>query len=103
MAYFERSGISEHMRQTRVGPILASTSCRYRRPLEYPDVVTIGTRIGDVGVDRFTMYYRVVSRTLGAVAAEGEGVVVMYDYANRCKAPLPDAVRAAMEAIAVSG
>jgi acyl-CoA thioester hydrolase len=76
------------------GPILASTQGRFRRPLEYPDTVHVGARAPEVGPDRFVMEYRVVSRRLGEVAAEGSGVVVSYDYTARRKAPLPDAVAA---------
>src|SRR5262245_20383692 len=44
MAYFERIGFLEHQRVTGVGPILAWTNCRFRRPLTYPDTVRVGTR-----------------------------------------------------------
>ena len=55
------------------GPILASTQCRFRRPLAYPDRLRVGARTVDIGDDRFTMQYRIVSRTLGEVAADGGG------------------------------
>lgn len=99
IAYFGRVGIDKHMLETRVGPILASTNCRFRRPLSYPDTITIGARVTEVGDDRFTMHYRVVSHTLEAVAAEGEGLIVIYDYENACKAPLPETIRANIEAL----
>lgn len=75
-----------------VGPILASTHCRFRLALDYPDTIAVGARATEVQADRFTMEYRVVSRRLGKVAADGGGVVVGYDYANRRKAELPAAV-----------
>jgi acyl-CoA thioester hydrolase len=75
-----------------VGPILASTHCRFRLPLEYPDTVRVGARTTDVAEDRFTMEYRVVSRRHDAVAAEGGGVIVAYDYGRRARALLPEAV-----------
>ena len=80
-----------------IGPILASTHCRFRRPLAYPDTVRVGTRTTEVADDRFTMEYRVVSLEAGAVAAEGGGVVVAYDYGRGEKADLPAPVRAAIE------
>ena len=83
-----------------VGPILASTHCRFRRPLTYPDTVRVGTRTTHVDEDRFTMEYRVVSLESGAVAAEGGGVVVAYDYGRGEKAPLPQPVREAMDRVA---
>ncbi len=43
------------------------------------------------------MEYRLVSRKLGEVAAEGTGVLVSYDYTAHRKVPLPEVVRDAIE------
>jgi acyl-CoA thioester hydrolase len=100
--YFENARI-EYLRRIgfddarHVGPILASTSCRFRRPLTYPDMLQVGVRSTEVGADRFTIEYRLVSERHGEVAAEGAGVVVSYDYQNARKAPLPPEVRQAIE------
>jgi acyl-CoA thioester hydrolase len=55
-----------------------------------------------VAEDRFTMEYRLVSRKLGEMAADGGGVLVSYDYGAGRKAPLPHAVRAAIERLEAS-
>jgi len=96
MRYFEASGLFDHMTEHRVGPILARTQCRFIVPLTYPDTVHVGTQITDVGEDRFTMLYRVVSEAHGAVAAEGDGRIVIFDYRAGKKAPLPSAIREKM-------
>ena len=96
LAYFERVGFLEAMRKSGVGPILASTQCRFRKPLTYPDRVRVGTSATDVQEDRFTMRYVVVSEALGRIAADGEGLIVAYDYRAKKKAALPDDVRRAM-------
>ena len=93
IACFERVGFLDVMERTGVGPILASTSCRFKFPLTYPDTVSIGTRIVDLEETRFRMEYRVVSQRHQRVAAEGDGVIVSYDYREGRKAPVPDAVR----------
>jgi acyl-CoA thioester hydrolase len=94
MNCFERLGMPARIKETGIGPILHSTRCRYRIPLTYPDTVTVGTRIDNIEVDRFTMTYRMVSARHGAVAAEGEGLIVMFDYARNVKAEIPDDLRA---------
>lgn len=99
IAYFRRVGFLEHMEQTGVGPILARTSCVFRHALTYPDTVRVGARADDVGEDRFTMHYRIVSTAQDRTVAEGEGRIVCYDYRAGAKAPLPDAVRAAIREI----
>ncbi|MBB6626078.1 acyl-CoA thioesterase [Nocardioides sp. KIGAM211] len=90
---FAALGLGPIGKATDVGPILHSTSCRYRIPLTHPDTVTVGARIGEVGEDRFDMTYRVVSHRHGAVAAEGQALVVTFSYSTGTKAPVPDELR----------
>jgi acyl-CoA thioester hydrolase len=89
LEYFRRLGWLEYEQETGVGPILQATSARFRRPLTYPDTIWVAARVPDVQADRFTMAYRLVSRKLAAVAAEGTGTIVPYDYARGTKTPLP--------------
>lgn len=91
--YLERCGFTASYREHRVGAILHSTSCRFRRPLVYPDRVTVGARVTEMESDRFAMEYHVYSHDQEALAGEGTGVVVSFDYEERAKAPLPDSVR----------
>lgn len=50
MAYFDPLGVHEIKQLSGIGPILASTSCRFRIPLTYPDQVSIGATVA--GVER---------------------------------------------------
>ncbi len=93
IAYFERMDILPAGAPASVGPILASTSCRFRAPITYPDTVEVGARVRELSRDRFTMEYAVHSEQLGRVAATGEGVLVSYDYAAGRKVDLPEAWR----------
>lgn len=90
--YLRACGFTDTYAEQGVGAILHSTSARFRRPLFYPDEVVVGARVSSLAADRFTMAYRVVSLEQEAVAAEGEGVVVSYDYRAGAVAPLPDSV-----------
>ena len=99
MAYFTRLDIWDYMNETGIGPILASTACKFRLPLVYPDTVSVGTRISGVESDRFVMKYVVVSHRHAKVAAEGEGLVVSYDYRVLRKAPLPDEIKKRIEVL----
>lgn len=96
IAYLDRIGFRTPGANDGVGPILASTRRRFRRALEYPDTVRVGARVAELGDDRFTHEYVVVSEALGERAAVGGGTVVAYDYDNGEKATLPDAVREAI-------
>jgi acyl-CoA thioester hydrolase len=90
IACFDELGLGDIGGSGGVGPILHSASCRFRIPLTYPDTVTVGARIGEVGEDRFAMLYRAVSHRHGAVAADGESLFVTFAYATGTKAPVPD-------------
>jgi acyl-CoA thioester hydrolase len=98
--YFARLGPAlEGMGTAERGWILASLTCRYRAPLAFPDTVSVGTRVAAVGTDRYLMEHRVVSHRLGKVAAEGDVLIVAYDYRTGSKTPLLETDRAAIAAI----
>lgn len=99
VAYLRALGDVEFMGGVGIGPILASVQCRFKSPFAFPDTLIVGTRMRDLGVDRFTMQHRLVSVAQGRIVAEGEGLVVAYDYATGSKAPVPAAVRARMIAL----
>lgn len=93
LEYCRRVGWTDFTSAKGVGPILASVEARYRKALRYPDTIAVSARVVDLGHDRFTMEHIIVSRALGAVATEGKGVIVSYDYGTKKKAPLPADVR----------
>jgi len=101
--YLERIGFREEAQADGAGPILHSTQARFRRPLTWPDTVLVGARTVEIAEDRFTQEYRLVSRAQGEVAAEGGGILVAFDYAANRKVPLPERVRAAIQALESGG
>ena len=102
IAYFERLNLLEYMEATGVGPILASTTCRFRIPLAYPDNVSIGTRVPVIEDDRFTMEYYIVSHKHQKVAAEGSGLIVCFDYRQNKKTALPAELKQRIEELETS-
>lgn len=98
IAYFTHIGLPTQLatrQPTGLGPILARTTCDFRLPLVFPDTVTIQSTVHKLGTTSFVMGYRVLSVAHdGAVAAEGEGVIVVIDYDTGKKAALPEDLRA---------
>lgn len=92
IAYFEAVGFGTVRGKGGVGPILHSTQCRFRLPLGYPDTLKVGARVTTLEQDRFLMEYRILSAQRGAVAADGSGLIVAFDYSTQAKAELPTAV-----------
>lgn len=99
--YFERVRIAlleechyrEFMLENHTGPILASTQCRFKAPMTYPDTCLIGTSISKLEEDRLLMSYAIYSHKLGRVTAEGDGLLVYYDYEKSEKTKIPDGLR----------
>src|SRR5438874_2239532 len=93
LEYFRRMDWFTYQNETGIGPILASTQCRFRRALTYPDTIRIGARVVTVETDRFTIDYRIVSERLGSIAADGQGVIVTFHYPRGEKVTMPDELR----------
>lgn len=95
--YLDRMGLDHLMSDTGVGPILASITCNYRRQLNYPDRIHIGARVTHLGNSSLKMEHAVYSESLGAIAAEGESVIVTFDYRAQKSVRIPDSIRAGIE------
>jgi acyl-CoA thioester hydrolase len=99
VAYLTKINFMDLAANDGVGPILASTQCDFRKALAYPDTVMIGARVIEIGSDRFTMEYRLVSQHLQKVAAEGKGTLVAYNYREKRKTELPESIRKNIQAL----
>lgn len=96
IAYGDLAGLDQRSGGHEVGPILASLSCNYRRQLTYPDTVHIGARVTRIGNSSLKMEHRIISESLGAIAADGDSTLVAFDYAAQKPVPVPDVVRASI-------
>tara|TARA_B110000263_G_C15035253_1_gene386003 strand:- start:9 stop:443 length:435 start_codon:yes stop_codon:yes gene_type:complete len=95
--YFEALGWMDRAEQLAIGPILGSTSCRYRIPLTYPDTVYAGAKITEMHEKRFTMEYLIVSEQHPETVAEGTGVVICYNYQKKQTTQIPAVIHHAIE------
>lgn len=98
IAYFEACGLNEKNRRERIGPILARASVDFRKPVTFPDRVRASASVTKLGNTSFVMVYRLVSEAQGLVA-EGESVIVLFDYAKGAKVPLDDELRRRIHAV----
>jgi acyl-CoA thioester hydrolase len=97
--YFRSSGLTDMMSHHGVGPILASIKCDFRRQLVYPDTLLVSASISSVGRTSIKMVHRVYSTTQQAVAAEGDSVIVVFDYQSQRPVLVADDIRAKIDAI----
>ncbi len=73
-----------------IGPILASSSIRYKVPIEYPDTVTVGVRATTFDSSEVIQEYGVYSHLKGLVTTAGQSRVVMFDFQTQKKTSVPD-------------
>lgn len=99
IAWFDAIGISEHKARTGIGPILANVMCNFRLPLDYPDRIQIACRGRILSPKKIRTEYAVLSERHGAAAADGEGLVVYYDYNTGRSCEIPDVIVAAITAL----
>lgn len=76
---------------------IAETRCRYRAPLRHRDAVLAEAWTERVGNRSFGLAYRLTRESDNLVVAEGDSAQVWLDDEGK-PAPLPDDVRAALEA-----
>jgi acyl-CoA thioester hydrolase len=105
LQYFETARI-EYMVRAGLGPpgpawrdhgfIVASLNCHYRAPVTYPDTVSAGARVSALGDDRMVIEHAVFSPKLDRVAAEGDALLISYEYASGRRIPIPQGFRNAI-------
>jgi acyl-CoA thioester hydrolase len=84
----ERPGPGRH-----IGPVVATIICHYRRPIVYPDTVQVGTRLVQLARASMTLGHVVCSLAQKAPVADGESVVVFYDFDVQRPRRVPEDVR----------
>lgn len=97
--YLVRIGLLPGLPPRGVGPIVASVTCHYRAPVNYPDTVTVGTRVVRVGNSSFRMDHQILSRKAARIVAEAETTLVTIDYETGSPVPVPEPVRKAIAAL----
>jgi len=101
--YLIRIGLWQRLDTERIGPIIASVSCNYRRPVTYPDTVHAGARITAVGNSSFRMEHVIVSAGLNVVVADLDSTLVLLDYATNKPLRVPDEMRQAIRTLEQNG
>lgn len=99
VAYGERLDFARLFREARLGPILASVRCDFRRQVTYPARVRIGARITRLGNSSLTMVHAVAKADSGELLAEGDSTVVFFDYAAQKSTRIPDDLRDRIRAL----
>jgi acyl-CoA thioester hydrolase len=81
------------------GVILAKQDCKYLFPVRYPDTITMGIKVTEMGADRFVMHCKMYSQEHQRLVAIANATIVTYDYVKQSKAPVPESLRQGIQAI----
>ncbi|MBL7955436.1 MAG: acyl-CoA thioesterase [Flavobacteriales bacterium] len=95
MHYLERIGALRSHAKAGIGVILATTTCDFLRPVQWPATLHIRTGCIKVGNTSFTLAYELTDNE-DRIVATGTSVQVMYDYTKGTKVTIPDPIRAAI-------
>lgn len=90
--YWEGVGITALHQATNIGPMLASTSCQFKKPLFYPGTVAIQANISFIKNTSFGIKHQIFDAD-GNLAAEADDVMVLFDFNKNEKAPFPSDIR----------
>ena len=95
----EMLGLRRELARSGLGVILAHTSCDYKAQVVFGDQVEVGVRIVKLGRTSFTSDFEARRARDDAVVAVGRSVQAVFDYDADRTAPIPDGLRAKLEAL----
>lgn len=76
-----------------INTVVASSQCKYLKPVFYPDQLKIGVRVEEIRNSAFRMNYLIWSSAQQQNFALGEAVIVCVDKENMQKTLIPEIIR----------
>ena len=80
-------------------PVVANISCSYKRPVKYPDTLTIKVGVASMGKASFKMSCEMISQKQQKVVTVAECTVVIVDAAKGYSVRIPEVWRQAVERV----
>ena len=90
--YLEIIGLMQMQATIKIGQILASTTCQFRKPLFYPGQVTIYTSVDNVKNSSFHVQHQIMNDKKELVA-EAQDIIVFYDFNKNAKLNIPNEIK----------
>jgi len=96
--YLELVDLMPLQTEQKIGPILASTNCQFRKPLFYPGQVTVYSTVDSIKNTSFRIQHTVYNDQ-HEISAEALDIIVFYDFNKNTKLAIPEAIRRKIEAL----
>lgn len=95
----EEGGLDIH--EAPVVGFVVSSSCQFRRPVAYPDALSVGLRVLKLGNSSVTYELAIFRESDSEASAFGQVVHVFVDRERNRSVGIPDRIRGCLEAIRV--
>lgn len=89
----EKVGLVTMHQTENIGPTLGHTQCKFIKPLFYPDQIVVHSYVKEIKTTSFVIHHIIVN-SKNQIAAQAEDVIVVYDYSNEIKRPIPSKIKA---------
>jgi acyl-CoA thioester hydrolase len=107
-SYFDTAVTYYEMKEKVVGlldgpthSVVAEVSCRYHSSVAFPDLITVGIRVANIGRSSVRYELAVFRNDEDLAAAEGHFVHVFVERGSQRPVPIPDDSRALLTKISV--
>ena len=94
--FWEKGGWVTSYNDSKIGHILVSTKCDFKKALFYPGTVRIRTQVAFVKNSSFGLHHQLFDAQ-GNLCAESHDVAVCYDFNTEQSIRIPEELRALME------
>ena len=94
--YCETVGINPGFSTDQIVPVLASTSCQFKKQLLYPGNIIVKTGINFIKTTSFGIHHQIFNHQ-NELCAEAEDIIVMLDFKSNIKVPVSAEMRAMVE------
>ncbi len=85
--------------ESGIAPILSSTNCDFKKPLTFPDTIHIGAKVSGIEDKKIKMDHLIISEDQNEAVAEGEAIIVSYNYMENRSVNVPEEVKKRIEDI----
>ncbi|NLX91977.1 MAG: acyl-CoA thioesterase [Firmicutes bacterium] len=94
--FFHKIGLMQSQAKEKEGPVLASITCNYYRPLFYPGKICVYSRVSEIKNTSFIVNHAIYNDR-NEMAAEAKDILVYYDFVKENKLIIPDKLRMKLE------
>ena len=77
--------------------ILATIKCDFLAQTYFDQELTIGTKVSRIGNTSFTLEQPIYDKETGKLVADGESVIVYFDFEEQKSKPIPEGLRKKLE------